>query len=693
MVPRKPINPIESIRPIRNRPVGAVALLSVLAGAVHFLLDAALFLEVLSQTGVYINSLFNNMSTLIYRTMERKLVLILVALFTLSVRAEVVVINGVTYNLISKGNIAEVVESRDSITTAIEVWDEEGDSIKLDSAKVWKSYSGDVVIPETVTYDEVIYTVTTIREKAFANCALNSITIPSSITKICKEAFSYGSASSVKINDLAAWCNINFESYFYTNPLSKASHLFLNDEEIHDLVIPDGVKTITNNAFYQFQGLTSVKIPSSVTSIGYECFYGCSGIKTIEIGDSTSQEATTVLGGRTFYMCNNVDSVALGNNIVEIGREAFYKCKGIRSIVIPNSVKTMGSHVFLGCENLESVQLSENLKSIEWSSFNGCTSLKEIVIPDGVEHLGDDAFYGCTNLTSVKLPNNLKKIDWSVFSGCTSLTSIEIPDLTHTIYISAFNGCSNLKTVILGKSVQDIQNEAFAYCPALEDIYCKAKTPPTCHTTVYSGGWKMDSFYDSYIEYITLHVPANSVETYKTTEPWSQFKTVVPIIMPEHTLTYMVDGEVYKTYSIEVDEAIILEPEPTKEGFAFSGWSEIPETMPAYDVTVTGSFVASQKCATPSIMYENGVLRFGCETESVTFVPSVKIVSENQGNLSGDKLSLDIVSTCTISVYATREGYEKSETATKTITLSNCVAGENPSVSDITRMIERYLNR
>lgn len=260
------------------------------------------------------------------KKMKRKVVFLLIALFTLSVSAEVVEIDGICYNLISKGNIAEVTGCH--------------------------HYSGDVVIPEAVTYNDVTYCVTTIRKNAFTGCSLNSIEIPSSITKICQEAFYNGGASSVKIKDLAAWCNINFESYFKTNPLTNASHLFLNDEEIHDLVIPDGVKTITDHAFYYFRGLTSVKIPSSVTSIGHECFAYCLGIKTVEIGDSTSQEAATVLGGRIFYMCNNIDSVVLGNNIVEIGRDAFDGCKAIRSIVIPNSVKTIGSHAFVGCESL-----------------------------------------------------------------------------------------------------------------------------------------------------------------------------------------------------------------------------------------------------------------------------------------------------------------------------------------------------
>ena len=572
--------------------------------------------------------------------MERKIVFILIALFTLSVSAEVVEIDGICYNLISKGNIAEVTGNPNHY------------------------YTGDIVIPETVTYNEVNYTVTTIKEKAFANCSLNSIVIPSSITKICSEAFSYGSVSSVKIKDLAAWCNINFESYFYTNPLTNASHLFLNDEEIHDLVIPDGVKTITKNAFYQFRGLTSVKIPSSVTNIEYECFAYCSEIKNIEIGDSTSQEASTVLGGRIFYMCNNVDSVVLGNNIVEIGRDAFNNCKGLRSIVIPNSVKKMGSHVFLGCENLESVLLSENLKSIEWASFSSCTNLKSIIIPDSVELLGESAFSNCQKLTEVKFPSNLKKIDWCVFQDCIGLTSIEIPELTHTIYICAFDGCSNLKTVTIGKSMKDIHNAAFANCPALEEIYCKAKTPPTCHTernNLYAK--TMDVFYDSYIEHATLHAPAKSIETYKTTEPWSKFKTFVPIIIPEHTLTYMVDGEVYKTYSIEEDEEIIAEPEPVREGFVFSGWSEIPETMPAHDVTVTGTFVAVPKCATPTIKYEKGQLSFTCDTEGAEFVSEITDADVTQHHSA----TISLTATYNISVYAQVPNHAPSNIARATL--------------------------
>ena len=570
--------------------------------------------------------------------MKRKFLLILLALFTLSVNAEVVEIDGFSYNLISKVKIAELT--------------------------VCNQHSGDVVIPETVNYNDVEYTVTTIMKNAFTGCSLNSIEIPSSITKICQEAFYNGGALSVKISDLAAWCNINFESYFQTNPLSNASHLFVNDEEIQDLVIPNGVKTITNHAFYYFRGLTSVKIPSSVTSIGTECFAYCSRLKTVEIGDNTSQKAATVLGIRAFYKCINVESIVLGNNIVKIGSTAFQDCDNVRSIVIPNSVEIIENSIFAGCDNMESVQLPENLKNIERGVFVGCTNLKSITIPDGVELLGESAFDGCTSLTEVKLPSNLKKIDWCVFQNCTSLTSIDIPDNTHTIYRLAFMGCTNLKTVTLGKGVKDIYGGAFAECPALEEIYCMAKNPPTCHTEYISAYAKtMDVFYDSYIEHATLYVPEKSLDAYMTTEPWSKLKNFVPVTIPEYALTYMVDGEVYKTYSLEEDDAITPEADPVKEGCTFSGWSEIPETMPAHDVTVTGSFVVLPKCETPNIRYENGQLLFTCDTEGAEFVSEITDTDIRQYNSA----TISLTATYNISVYAKAPNHAKSDVAMATL--------------------------
>ena len=116
--------------------------------------------------------------------------------------------------------------------------------------------------------------VTSIGDDAFFRCSgLTSVTIPNSVTRIGNDAFYYCSGlTSVHISDLSVWCNIKFDS---GNPLEYAHHLYLNGEEVSDLVIPDSVMSIGNFTFRGCSGLTSVTIPNSVTYIGRYAFYEC----------------------------------------------------------------------------------------------------------------------------------------------------------------------------------------------------------------------------------------------------------------------------------------------------------------------------------------------------------------------------------------------------------------------------------
>ena len=146
-----------------------------------------------------------------------------------------------------------------------------------------KSYvSGTLKIPSTIKCNGVTYKVTTIGSSAFRKCTgLTSVTIPKSVTTIGSDAFlNCTGLTKVHITDIGAWCNINF----YTddaNPLLNAHKLYLNGEEVKDLVIPNTVTTIGNYAFEGCTGLTSVTIPNSVTKIGRDAFYGCNNLKTI----------------------------------------------------------------------------------------------------------------------------------------------------------------------------------------------------------------------------------------------------------------------------------------------------------------------------------------------------------------------------------------------------------------------------
>ncbi len=313
------------------------------------------------------------------------------------------------------------------------------------------------------------------------------------------------------------------------------------------------VISIEESAFRECFDLTSVTIPNSVTSIGSSAFLGCSGLT----------------------------SVTIPNSVTSIGVSAFYGCSGLTSVTIPNSVTSLGDHAFYGCSGLTSVTIPNSVTSIGYGAFSSCSGLTSVTIPNSVTSLGDHAFSGCSRLTSVTIPNSLTSIGSSAFRGCSGLTSVTIPNSVTSIGSSAFYNCSSLTSVTIGSGVKNIGSQAFAKCTELADVYCLAENVPSTQS---------NAFEDSYIEYSTLHVPAESVSAYKEKAPWSSFRRIVDKDMLEYTLTYLVDGEVYKTYKNEEGATIIPEAEPTKEGYTFSGWSEIPETMPAHDVTVTGTF-------------------------------------------------------------------------------------------------------
>ncbi|MBR5037369.1 MAG: leucine-rich repeat domain-containing protein [Prevotella sp.] len=160
-------------------------------------------------------------------------------------------------------------------------------------------YSGDVVIPEEVTFMNRTRKVTSIGEGAFIYCkALTSVTIPNSVNKIGGNAFAdCDNLTSVHISNLEAWCNISFRNES-SNPLSWANSFFLNGEKITDLMIPNNVTSIGDYVFFGWSGLNSVTIPNNVTSIGKAAFAYCINLTFVAISNSV-----TFIGNKAFYSC------------------------------------------------------------------------------------------------------------------------------------------------------------------------------------------------------------------------------------------------------------------------------------------------------------------------------------------------------------------------------------------------------
>ncbi len=252
---------------------------------------------------------------------------------------------------------------------------------------------------------------------------------------------------------------------------------------------------------------------------------------------------------------------------------------------------------------------------MEWSQ------IKTVVMEEGVTTISQDAFLNCTGLTSVIIPAGVTTIGQDAFLGCTGLTSVAIPASVTTIGQAAFYGCTSLTSVTIPASVTTIGQAAFRGCTSLTSVIIPASVTTigqdaflncTGLTHVYCYAASVPStdptaFALSNYGNATLHVLDAAVEDYRETEPWSGFGSIV------------------------------------------------------------GDLTPLPKCATPTIAFANGELTFDCETAGVKFVYS--ITSAGSQTDSGSTVSLnEVPSTYTVSVFAVKDGYDRSDAATQTIT-------------------------
>ncbi|MBO4564553.1 MAG: leucine-rich repeat domain-containing protein [Bacteroidaceae bacterium] len=488
----------------------------------------------------------------------KTLMLVLVALFSINASAYDAEIDGFYYNF--SGNEASVTyQNRIEVDEYYEIYNYESD------------YSGDVVIPQSVVYKGKTYSVTSIGDNAFADCAgLTSVSIPKSVISIGGDAFS-GCKGLTSVSIPKSVTSIGGGAFYGCKGLTS-------------IIIPNSVKTIGKNAFGD-TGLTSVTIPNSITSIEDYVFYGCYRLISVTIPGSVR-----TIGDCAFGYCTGLTSIELPNGVTEIYLRAFMGCKGLTSVTIPNSVTDIESLVFAGCDNITTIYsymeepcllvgkassnsafennvfdnatlyvpkgtidkykakawrdfahieewaggdiekvgdifiedglkykiTSVNAKTVEFVGYEGAKPTGTLAIPAAakgysVSSIGGSALWGCPDLTGIVIPACVRSIGDEVFGNCTGLTSVTIGSNVTSIGNNVFGGCASLAEIVVASDNPEYDSRD--NCNAIIETKTNTLVSGCKNTIIPNGVTAIGKNAFSYCAGLTSIVIPNSVKT------------------------------------------------------------------------------------------------------------------------------------------------------------------------------------
>ena len=393
---------------------------------------------------------------------------------------------------------------------------------------------------------------------------------------------------------------------------------FMNCSDLEKIVFGKGITSIGISAFKNCTSLPSITIPDEVLTMGNSCFAGCTALKNAKVGSGVK-----TLEWYSFGACTALTDMQIGVNVDSIGKSVFYNCSSLPQINIPQATKEISDSVFYKCTSLADVIIEDRTTTLRLGSngysssstaisstnplFHSCP-LDSVYIGGKIRYktetqYGLSPFFRNTSLRTVVVSDTETLVYDNEFYGCTGLTDVVIGDGVTEIGNWAFSGCTGLVNFAFGNSVKTIGAEAFSDCTSMVKIVSSCNVPPVCGDQALA---------DINVWDCTLYVPNDYIDAYYSAEQWWDFFFIDGA---EYTITFMIGDEKYSEATIKYGAEITL-PVPTKEGYTFQGWDDVPAVMPADNIVVYGSFKANDYTITyivDGVVYEK--VSVACDSE------------------------------------------------------------------------------